>query len=177
MTIVFLILGVVIVGLAIYVNIQPETFKVTRSAVVSGSPAEVFAQVNTLKHWNAWSPWARMDPNAINSYEGPESGVGSAMSWAGNKEVGAGTMTIIESRASELVKLRLDFLKPFKATSTAELSFSPEGAGTKVTWSMTGTNNFIGKAISCVMDCDKMVGGQFEAGLRNMGEVLLKKAA
>ncbi len=176
MTLIFLILCAALVGLAIFVNIQPDRFKVTRSAVVPGSPAEVFAQVNSLRNWNAWSPWARMDPNAKNSFEGPEFGVDAAMSWAGNKTVGEGKMTIIESRPNEIVKFRLEFIKPFRATSTTIFTFTPEGAGTRVTWSMTGDKNFIAKGMHLVMDCDKMVGGQFEDGLRNMGEVL-KKAA
>jgi hypothetical protein len=176
MTLVFLILCAALVGLAIYINIQPDSFKVTRNALVSGSPAEVFDQVNTLKNWNAWSPWARMDPNAKNTFEGPESGVDAAMSWAGNKTVGEGKMTITESRPNERVKFRLEFFKPFRATNTAEFSFAPEGSGTRVTWSMSGPKNFIAKGMHLMMDCDKMVGGQFEDGLRNMGEVL-KKAA
>ena len=117
-----------------------------------------------------------MDPNAKNSFEGPESGVDAAMSWAGNKTVGEGRMTIIESRPNEIVKFRLEFIKPFRATSTTIFTFTPEGAGTRVTWSMTGDKNFIAKGMHLIMDCDKMVGGQFEDGLRNMGEVL-KKAA
>ena len=50
-------------------------------------------------------------------------------------------------------------------TSTAEFSFKPEGNQTTVTWSMSGKNNFIAKAMCLFMSMDKMVGGQFEKGL------------
>ncbi|MCB1682621.1 MAG: SRPBCC family protein [Rhodospirillales bacterium] len=176
MSIFFLILGVVVIGLAIFINAQDNQFKLSRSTVIPAPTGKVFEQVNNLKNWNAWSPWARMDPNAKNSFEGPEAGVGAVMGWAGNKNVGEGKMTIIESRPDELVKFKLEFYKPFKGTNQAEFTFRPEGSGTHVTWSMTGDKNFIAKAMHLVMDCEKMVGGQFEDGFKNLDEVL-KKAA
>ena len=36
---------------------------------------------------------------------------------------------------------------------------------------MFGKNNFMGKAMGLIMDCDKMLGGQFEQGLANMKSV------
>ena len=56
-------------------------------------------------------------------------------------------------------------MKPFAATNTAELTFAPDGAGTAMTWTMTGRNGFIGKAIGLVMNMDRMIGGDFETGL------------
>ena len=77
-------------------------------------------------------------------------------------------MTIIESRPNELVQFRLDFKKPFAATNTAEFVLKPEESLTTVTWTMSGNNNFIGKAVGLIVDCDKMVGGYFEKGLENL---------
>jgi hypothetical protein len=88
--------------------------------------------------------------------------------WAGNHEVGEGAMTITDSRESELVRIKLDFEKPFRATNTAEFTFRPEGEHTVVTWSMFGQKNFPCKAVSLFMDMDKMVGGEFEQGLASM---------
>jgi hypothetical protein len=81
-------------------------------------------------------------------------------------------MTLEESRPSELVRIRLDFLKPFAATNTAEFAFKPEGGGTSVTWSMEGKKNFVSKAFCMFMDMDKMLGGQFEKGLAQMKAVV-----
>jgi len=41
-----------------------------------------------------------------------------------------------------------------------------------VTWSMTGKNNFMAKAIHLFMNMDKMVGDQFEKGLAQMKSVV-----
>jgi len=83
----------------------------------------------------------------------------------GNSQIGEGRMTITESRPSELVRMRLDFLKPFASTAVAEFTFVPEGGRTVVTWSMTGRRNFAAKAMCLVMSMDSMVGGQFDKGL------------
>jgi hypothetical protein len=128
--------------------------------------------VNDLQKWKAWSPWEKMDPNMKQTYDGPPSGTGASSSWVGNNQVGEGRMTITESRPNELVKFKLDFIKPFAGTSTAEFTFKPEGNQTVVTWSMTGQNNYIAKAIHVFVDCDKMIGGNFEQGLSGMKSVV-----
>ena len=123
------------------------------------------AQVNDLQNWNSWSPWAKLDPNVKNTFSGPTAGTGACFAWAGNSQVGEGNMTITESRPNELVALNLVFVKPFAGTSTTEFTFKPEGDQTNVTWAMSGKNNFIAKAMSLFIDCDKMVGRQCEKGL------------
>jgi hypothetical protein len=102
------------------------------------------------------------------TYDGPPVGTGAGYTWAGNNKVGEGRMTISESRPNEFIRFQLDFLKPFKATNTAEFTFKPEGNQTFVSWSMTGKNNFMFKAAGLFMNMDKLVGGQFEQGLADL---------
>jgi hypothetical protein len=83
-------------------------------------------------------------------------------------------MTIKESHPDALIKIQLDFLEPFVATHTAEFTFTPKDDQTVVTWSMYGENNFIGKAIGLIMNCEKMLGGQFEKGLTQLKAVVEK---
>ena len=157
--------------LCVVVALQPADFKISRSAKINAPPATVFAQVNDFHKWEAWSPWAKMDPNCKFSYEGPAAGVGAIFRWEGNMEVGAGNMTITESKPSDLILIRLEFVKPMAGVNTTEFTFKPDGAQTNVSWTMTGKNNFVGKAFSLFMDCDKMVGGQFDKGLASMKAV------
>lgn len=169
-----ILLGVVLVvvilfaALAIAISTRPDTFRFTRSAVIPAPPAQVFAIVNDLHQWEAWSPWARLDPNSKATYAGPPSGPGSSFAWAGNHEVGEGKMTITESRPNEVVLINLEFFKPFQATNLTEFTFAPKDGGTLVTWSMSGENNLVGKTMSLFMDCDKMCGDMFEKGFSNM---------
>jgi hypothetical protein len=150
---------------------RPDEFVVSRSTKIFASPEKIFPHVNDLHKWEAWSPWAKLDPNAKNSFEGADSGTGAAMSWDGNKKIGAGRMTIIESAPDDLIRFKLEFIRPFKATNTAEFTFKPEGSQTVVTWSMTGKSNFIFKAFGVFMNCDKMCGCQFEKGLVAMKSI------
>jgi len=164
-------LAIVVLVFVIVVSLQPAQFRVERSAIIAAPAEVVFLQVNDLHRWEAWSPWARRDPAMKQTYEGPPSGTGAVSAWAGNREVGEGRMTITESRPAELVRINLEFLKPFKATSTAEFKFKLEGTQTVVTWSMFGQNNFLSKAFHMFMNMDKMIGGDFEKGLAGMKTV------
>ncbi len=165
-----LLIGIVLViaVFAVIVSLQPSEFRIERSTSITAPPEVVFGLVNDFHKWDAWSPWAKLDPSAKNSFEGQESGVGAVFKWAGNNEVGEGGMTITESRPHEKIQIRLDFVKPFEDTSTAEFTFKPDGNQTVVTWSMYGENNFVSKAFCLFMDMDKMVGGQFAQGLASM---------
>jgi len=169
--ILILIAGAVIIFL-IFAAMQPSDFRVTRTGTISAPASAIFAQVNDLQKWDAWSPWAKLDPEAKNSFEGPTSGTGAIMRWSGNNKVGQGSMTIIESRPDEFIRFKLEFLKPFAATNTAEFTFNSENDQTTVTWSMYGKNTFMSKAIGLVMSCDKMVGSQFEQGLAALKSVV-----
>lgn len=165
-------LAALAVVLAVVVARQPSRFRVARSAAISAPPEQVFAQVNDLHRWEAWSPWLKLDPAAKTSYHGPAAGLGAAFTWSGNNKIGEGRMTITESRPPELVRLRLDFKRPFASTSTAEFTFAPDGERTLVTWSMSGENNLLAKALHLFMDMDRMIGAKFDEGLAQMKAVL-----
>jgi hypothetical protein len=168
----FLILAVIVAVLVAIIATRPSSFRISRSGDISAPPAAVFPHVNDFHKWEAWSPWAKLDPHAKSTFEGPAAGVGAVFAWAGNKEVGEGRMTILESRPDEQLRIKLEFFKPFKATNTAEFAFKLEDGRTVVTWSMFGTNNFMAKAINLVINCDRMVGVQFEKGLANLRTVV-----
>jgi Polyketide cyclase / dehydrase and lipid transport len=167
---------IVLVGLVaaflIVVALQPSGYVIARTKTMTATPAVVFAQVNDLHKWEAWSPWAKLDPAAKNTFEGPQEGTGAVFRWAGNDQVGEGSMSITESKPGELVRIRLDFLKPMAGTSESQFTFAKDGNDTKVTWSMTGKNDFIGKAFCLFMNMDRMLGGQFEKGLTSLKGVV-----
>ncbi len=165
-------LGLVLILLAVLVAGQPDEFIVTRSAVIPAPPEKIFSHVNDLHKWEAWSPWAKLDSNSKSSFTGPDSGEGAVMRWEGNSKVGVGTMTIIDSKTAESITLRLDFEKPMKATNTAIFTFSPNKNGTLVSWTMRGKNQLPGKIFGLLVNCEKMVGGQFEQGLANLVRVV-----
>jgi uncharacterized protein YndB with AHSA1/START domain len=170
--IILVLVAIAVIIFVIVAAMQPTDFRITRTGTISAPASAVFAQVNDLQKWDAWSPWAKLDPDARNSFEGPASGTGAIMRWVGNNKVGQGSMTIIESRPNDFISFKLEFLKPFAATNTAEFTFNSENDQTTVIWSMYGKNNFMNKAIGLIMNCDKMVGGQFEEGLATLKSVV-----
>ena len=164
-------LAVIVIVLVVVVAMQPSEFRVVRSATISAPAPAVFAQVNDFHKWEAWNPWGKIDPAMKQSYEGAPSGTGAIYTWAGNNQVGEGRMTITESHPSDLIRIKLEFIKPWSATNATDFAFKPQGNQTAVTWTMDGDNNFMGKAFGLFMNMDKMVGGDFEKGLAQMKAV------
>lgn len=169
-----IVLGLVllIVVFVVVVAMQPSDFAVSRSATIAAPPAAVFEQVNDFHNWEAWSPWAKLDPTAKNTFEGPTSGKGAIFRWDGNHEVGSGSMTITESRPSDRILIDLAFLKPFEGTNKTEFTFVPQGDQTKVTWTMSGHNAFVSKAFCLVMNGKKMISDKFDEGLASMKKIV-----
>ena len=165
------ILAAIVIAIAvicIMAAMQPADFKITRSATINAPADRVFEQVNDFHSWDAWSPWAKLDPAMKTTYSGPPTGVGSSYAWAGNSDVGEGKMTILESRQPEHIRIELEFISPFAAKNITDFAIKPDGDKTNVTWSMTGTNNFVAKIFGLFMNMDKLVGGDFEKGLAQM---------
>jgi hypothetical protein len=166
---ILLVVIALVAALVVVVAMQPATFTVTRTTSIAAAPPDVFSVVNDFHKWDAWSPWSRLDPEMKTTYEGPPSGTGAVYSWVGNSKVGEGRMTLLESRPAELVRIKLEFLKPFASTSTTEFALSGRGDATTVTWNMTGDNNFVAKAMCLFMGgMDKMIGPDFEKGLSQL---------
>ncbi|MGO1001191.1 SRPBCC family protein [Lysobacter sp. CA196] len=168
--IILLVIAAVLVVFAIVVALQPSNFRITRSIVINAPPAAAFTQVEDFRRWTAWSPYEKLDPNLQRSYLGPAV-EGAIYDWVGDNNAGEGCATILESRPGERVRIELAFRKPFQAINLAEFAFRPVGDQTEVTWSMSGERNFLFKAFGLFMNMDKIVGAQFEDGLRQLKAV------
>lgn len=168
-----IVLGIVVILVVFltYVAFQPSDYRITREIKIHAPAETVFAQVNDLHKFNVWNPWAKVDPAAKMTFEGPLSGVGAISSWDGNHEVGAGRMTILESKPNTLIRMKLEYLKPFEGTSEAEFAFKSENGQTVVSWSNSGKSSFIPRLICTFMNMDKMMGGMFEKGLLQLKAV------
>jgi hypothetical protein len=164
-------LVVLLVVAVAFIATRPSDFQIVRTRVVSAPPEVVHAQVNDLRKWAAWSPWEKLDPAMTREISGAPSGPGATYHWSGNKDVGEGRMTITDSQTPSSVTIRLEFIKPWTATNTTRFDLTPSGAGTNVTWTMSGRNNFMAKAFGLFVDIDKMVGADFEKGLASLDAV------
>jgi hypothetical protein len=161
------VLVVIVIALLGYAATKPNTIRYARSTRVNAPPEKIAPLISDFKQWVAWSPWEKKDPALKRTYSGSASGVGAVYAWEGNKNVGSGRMEIVESTLAK-IRIKLDFITPFKASNMAEFTFTPQGGATEVNWVMTGENLFIGKVMSIFIDMDKMIGKDFEAGLADM---------
>ena len=162
------ILVIAVAAVLVLAARQPATFRVERSLDIATAPNKIFPLVDGLQHWRLWSPYETKDPAMQRTLSGPASGVGAAYAWSGNREVGAGRMEITTSEPDRHIAMRLDFLKPFKATHTAEFTFVPVAGGTRVTWFMHGEANLLSRVVGLFVNMDKMIGKDFESGLQQL---------
>jgi uncharacterized protein YndB with AHSA1/START domain len=162
-----------VVGTIVLALLKSPDFRVARSLVIAAPAEKLFPYFDNHKKFNEWNPWAKMDPDAKNIYTGAASGVGAVAIWDG-KKVGKGSATIIESKPSERIVERMNWLEPMKSTSTVEFTFRPAGDGkTKVNWAMYGKNEgLLAKVMSLFVSCEKICGSQFEQGLVNVAKLV-----
>ena len=162
------VLALLVAGFLIFADTRPAEFRVARSRTLAAPPDVVHSYLNDFHKWPEWSPWEKLDPTMKKEFSGAPHGPGASYYWTGNDKVGEGRMTITESRPPQSVTLRLEFLRPWKAVHRTQFDLAPSGAGTNVTWAMTGQNNFMAKAFGVFMPLDKLVGADFEKGLANL---------
>jgi uncharacterized protein YndB with AHSA1/START domain len=174
LAVIAVVVAVIVAGILIYATTKPDSFTVKRTASIKAPPDRIFALINDLHGWAAWSPYEKKDPGMKRTFSGANQGKGAIYEWDGNKNVGAGRMEIIEATAPRQIVIKLDFLKPFEGHNTAEFTINPQGDNTTVTWAMYGPSSFIFKVMGMFMNMDKMIGDDFAAGLANLKAVAEK---
>ena len=152
----------------LYAATKPDTFHVQRSISIQAPPERIFAVLNDFHQSTAWSPYEKKDSAMKRAFSGPESGKGAVYQFEGNKEVGKGQLTIMDTTPSSKVVMALDMYEPFEGHNVVEYTLDAKGASTDVTWAIHGQQPYIGKVMSLVIDCDKMIGKDFEVGLANL---------
>jgi len=165
---ILIIVAAAIAALLIYAAFKPDSFRLSRSTPIAAPPEKVFALINDLRQFNAWNPFARIDPKQVITYDATSAGVGGAYNWQGEKS-GAGRMQIAESVAPRQVSAKLDFTKPFEAHNMVDFTVQAQGdKASTVTWTMHGPMPYLNRLMTVFFDMDKTVGKDFEAGLANL---------
>ncbi|MDB5339468.1 MAG: hypothetical protein JWN70_5087 [Planctomycetaceae bacterium] len=168
------VIVVPIVAILGYAATKSDTMRVERSTSIKAPPEKIFPMINDFHAWTAWSPWEKMDPALKRTYSGPSSGPGAGYAGAGNDQVGKGRMEITETSEPSKILIKLEFIEPFAGQMVTEYTLAAKGDSTEVKWAMQGSRPYIAKVMSCFIDCDKMIGKDFETGLANMKAVAEK---
>ena len=176
-TIILIVVALLVVAVAAVLIIaatKPDIFRIQRSITIKAAPDKIFPLINEFRNWASWSPYEHRDPAMRRTFSGAASGNGAVYEWEGNSNVGAGRITITDSVPSSKVMIDLDMLKPFEAHNKVEFTLEPRGDITNVTWAMAGSTPYLAKIMHVFMNVDRMVGGDFEAGLASMKSVAEK---
>jgi len=163
-----LVIVVLVAGVLLLAALKPAEFQVERRASIRAPAAAIHPYLADFHRWAAWSPWEHIDPTLQRTFSGPPSGVGAVYEWRGEGKAGAGRMEILEAPVPQRVRIRLDFIKPFRSSNTTEFTLVPQGDATEVQWTMRGPNAFMTRVMTVFVSMDKMVGKDFEAGLSNL---------
>jgi effector-binding domain-containing protein len=166
----------VLIGIAAFIlliigfaYVLPRNVLVERSIIINASEEAVFEQINTMKNWETWSPWHKIDPNMKIEYFGPEKGQGAGYTWdSENPDAGKGKLALSVSEPYSRITTEMDFME--KGTGSADFTFEKTENGIKLIWSMNADmgNNPIGRIFGLFMD--KMLGDDFEEGLKGIKE-------
>lgn len=162
-----IVIVAIIAIVLIYAATKPDTFHVERSRVIKASPEKLFAFISDFHQWDAWSPYNK-DPAMKKTYSGSASGKGAMYAWEGNKEVGRGEITIIDTTPPKEVVMALHMIQPFEGRNHVVFSLDAKGDSTTVTWTLEDQHTYLLKIVSTFINLDKMIGGDFEAGLAKL---------
>ncbi len=170
--IVFFLL-IVVIGVAIYVGVQPNNYEVTRSRTINAPAAVIYDNVIDFKNWEAWSSWAERDPDLKITLSDQTSGVGGYYSWEDKDGIGTMKTLAVNPYTSIAQEMQFGDFEPSKVDWSFE---SNEDKGTKVGWKMSSENvPFMLKAYSVLSGgFDNMVGPDFERGLEKLDSVMIE---
>lgn len=158
-----------IVGVVIAGSLRSKEVHYRRAIVTSASADTVFAIFSDLGRWREWSPYDKRDPEMKTELTTPSTGLGARYAWDGNKEVGAGRMTITAIHPGRSIDMRLEFDRPFKCDNHVEWRVDEENGQRRITWSMDGKDApLMPRIVGLFIDMDKMVGKDWEAGLETL---------
>lgn len=167
-----IVFAVLVTTLLLVAMFKSDDFRVSRSLQMAAPSSKIFDQVNDLRCMSAWNPFLKLDPNAQVAFEGARSGVGAVCVWDGDKNVGAGRQTIIESQPNKLVRMSLEFYRPFPGVNDVEFLLVDEGTSTTVTWNMVGRMSFVPRLVGIFMNMEKMCGASFLSGLKDVKTIV-----
>lgn len=174
LAIIGVVLVVAIAGILLYATTKPDSFRVQRVVLINAPSDKVFPLINDIKAWTAWSPYEKKDPAMKRTYGAVTAGKGATYAWDGDKNVGQGSIEMIESGPRKIV-IKLDFLKPFEAHNMGEFLLEPKGDSTSVTWATYGPSPYVSKVVGTFINIDDMIGRDFEKGLADLKAAAEKK--
>lgn len=168
---ILLLLLILVIGVSIYIAVQPNTFEVTRTRTINAPHSVVYNNVIDFKNWESWSAWLDEKPETVITLGEKTEGIDGYYSW--NDDGETGTMTTTDTDAYTSIKQEMQFGDFPK--SDVNWSFEPNPNGTTdVTWTISGKDlPFDFKLYSAFSGgMEKQIGPDFERGLEKLDSVV-----
>jgi len=154
----------------------PADYEVQRSITINAPASTVFEEINSFQNWEDWSTWASKDPNMVNNYTGPASGVGNSNEWTSDhRDVGNGSQVMTKSVVNEMIESHMNF--GMMGKSFSRINLESQGNRTIATWKFWPDYdlNPLPKLFGLIADMDSMVGPDFETSLATLKGMTEKK--
>ncbi|QFZ55251.1 transcription activator effector-binding protein [Oceanihabitans sp. IOP_32] len=161
-----------IIGTAIYVAVQPNDFKVTRSHTIPAPTAVVFNNVVDFKNWEFWSSWVETNPELQITLSEETEGLNALLSWQVKDD--KGSIKTTEITKNTLVKQQLQFGDYPPSEVLWEFDSSADGS-TQVSWTVSAKDLPFDYKFYTVFsgDLEEEIGGHLERSLKNLDSVVV----
>ncbi len=165
---VLLLFFVMIIIISLFLS---SSFQMERKVIVDADKEQIFKQVNDLKNWKNWSPWAVKDPTIYQDdrlFSEISSGVGATFSWnSENDKVGSGKMEITQSNPNEYIENSVDF---GMGEVIGKWEFNDVENGVEVVWGFNADFGFNPLAKFFGMFMEDEIALNYELGLKRLKE-------
>jgi hypothetical protein len=132
---IFFLLLIAIIGGAIYVAVQPDSFDVTRSRTIKAPVSVAYNNIIDFKNWEAWSPWVEKEPSTVITLSEQTKGIEGSYTW--EDKDGTGTMKTIAAEDNKTITQMMQFAD--FPPSEINWTFKPNEEGsTEVNWNIKG---------------------------------------
>jgi effector-binding domain-containing protein len=161
---VLFLLLILVIGLSIYIAVQPNSYEVTRTKTINAPQSVIYDNVIDFKNWESWSSWKEAKPATVITLGEKTNGIGGSYTW--QDDDGIGTMTTVDTKPTKMISQEMQFGEFPKSDILWTLVPNKDGS-TEVTWTITGKDlPFKFKMFSAFMGgMEKQIGPHFERGL------------
>ncbi|WP_142783456.1 SRPBCC family protein [Changchengzhania lutea] len=170
--ILFLLL-IAIIGTAIYIAVQPNDFRVSRTRTIKAPAAVVYNKVIDFKTWESWSSWIEDNPDIKITLDEKTSGVGGSYSWIDGNSTGTMKTVSANPHTSITQVMKFDDMP----ASDVVWEFEPnKDRTTDVTCTMSGNDlPFMFKAFTAFSGgMEAEVGPHYERNLEKLEDIVVK---
>ncbi len=173
---ILLAIGILILLVLISALFIKKDYAVEKEIIINKPASEVYDYVRILRNQNAFSTFAKKDPNMKSVYTGKDGETGSVFAWEGNSEVGSGEQKITKLTKDQRIDIEMHFINPFESYAPAYFTFESVSANqTKIKWGMNGKMAYPLNFMRIFFDMEEMIGKEYQISLQNLKSILEKE--